>query len=221
MEQQALDEARAYEAAPQAHVILIDGPTSKNALNLAAKNRIADLFDALYRYPEVRAIVIIESNGIFAADTDLQEMAGFSPSDHTVWVTDWMFACRSFCDGHRIERECAGCGWAVWVEDGYCRLCWVQLSGGHAWEVTTHKTVAAMTAAGTKISHHQLFFDKMSPRNSARPQAAAAWRGNSGRGGTRPDLGPAGAAEVSSKLLARPASATKSATVGRPLSADL
>jgi hypothetical protein len=85
-------------------------------------------------------------------------------------------ACRSFRDGHRTERECAGCGRTLRVKDGYCRLCWVQLSGGHAWEGTTPKTVAALTAAGAKISHHQLFFGKMSPRNGARPQPATARR---------------------------------------------
>ena len=85
-------------------------------------------------------------------------------------------ACRSFRDGHRIERECTGCGRALRVKDGYCRLCWVQLSGGRAWEGTTPKTVAALTAADTKITHHQLFFDKMSPRNGDRPQPAAARR---------------------------------------------
>ena len=85
-------------------------------------------------------------------------------------------ACRSFRDGHRIERECAGCGRTLRVKDGYCRLCWVQLSGGHAWEGTMPPAVAALTAADAKISHHQLFFDKISPRNSARPQPAAAWR---------------------------------------------
>jgi len=85
-------------------------------------------------------------------------------------------ACRSFRDGHRIQRECAGCGRTLRVKDGYCRLCWVQLSGGHAWEGTIPKTVAALTAAGAKITHHQLFFDKMSPRNGDRPQPAAARR---------------------------------------------
>jgi hypothetical protein len=85
-------------------------------------------------------------------------------------------ACRSFREGHRAELECAGCGRTLRVKDGYCRLCWVQLSGGRAWEGTTPKTVTALTAASTKIAYHQLFFDKMSPRNGARPQPAAARR---------------------------------------------
>jgi hypothetical protein len=50
------------------------------------------------------------------------------------------------------------------------------LSGGRAWEGTAPKTVAALTVADTKITHHQLFFDKMSPRNGDRPQPAAARR---------------------------------------------
>jgi integrase len=62
------------------------------------------------------------------------------------------------------------------VKNGYCRLCWVQLSGGHAWEGTTPKAVTALTQAGTKISHHQLFFDRMAPRNGAGPPASAPAR---------------------------------------------
>ena len=55
------------------------------------------------------------------------------------------------------------------MKNGYCRLCWVQLSGGHAWEGTTPKAVAALVEAGVKVGHHQLFFDRMAPRTGARP----------------------------------------------------
>jgi hypothetical protein len=107
-------------------------------------------------------------------------------------------ACRSFRDGHRIERECTGCGRTLRVKDRYCRLCWVQLSGGRAWEGTTSPAVAALTADGVKITHHQLFFDKMSPRNGAGPRPAA--RAGAGKA-PRP-----GRAWVQPDLLARPAS---------------
>jgi hypothetical protein len=56
------------------------------------------------------------------------------------------------------------------VKNGYCRLCWVQLSGGRAWEGTPAPAAAALTAAGVKISHHQLFFDRMAPRTGAAPR---------------------------------------------------
>jgi hypothetical protein len=62
------------------------------------------------------------------------------------------------------------------VKNGYCRLCWVQLSGGHAWEGTTPAAVAALARSGVKISHHQLFFDRMAPRTGARPAAGAPRR---------------------------------------------
>jgi len=76
-------------------------------------------------------------------------------------------ACRSFRDGNRDERECTGCGLVLRVKNGYCRLCWVQLSGGRAWEGTAPPAVAALAAAGVKISCHQLFFDRMAPRTGA------------------------------------------------------
>ena len=86
-------------------------------------------------------------------------------------------ACRSFRDGNRDERECTGCGRALRVKNGYCRLCWIQLSGGRAWEGTAPPAVAALTAAGVKIGHHQLFFDRMAPRTGAAPAARRAPRG--------------------------------------------
>jgi hypothetical protein len=85
-------------------------------------------------------------------------------------------ACRSFRDGNRDERECTGCGRALRVKYGYCRLCWVQLSGGRAWEGTPALAVAAQAAAGVKIAHHQLFFDRMAPRTGAGPAHAAPRR---------------------------------------------
>ena len=85
-------------------------------------------------------------------------------------------ACRSFRDGNRDERECTGCGRALRVKNRYCRLCWVQLSGGRAWEGTAPPAVAALAAAGLKIGHHQLFFDRMAPRTRTRPAQAAPRR---------------------------------------------
>lgn len=90
-------------------------------------------------------------------------------------------ACRSFRHDHPGEQECAGCGRTLRVKDGYCRLCWVQLSGGHAWEGTTPPAVAALVAAGVKVTHHQLFFDKMSPRAGARPRPAGSRRASAGK----------------------------------------
>jgi hypothetical protein len=80
-------------------------------------------------------------------------------------------ACRSFRDGHRRERACTGCGRTLRVKNRYCRLCWIQLSGGHAWEGTTSKAVAALAGSGVKVGHHQLFFDRMAPRTGAGPAA--------------------------------------------------
>jgi hypothetical protein len=85
-------------------------------------------------------------------------------------------ACRSFRDGHPGERECTGCGRTLRVKNRYCRLCWVQLSGGHAWEGTTPQAVAALAGSGVKVGHHQLFFDRIAPRTAAGPASGAARR---------------------------------------------
>jgi hypothetical protein len=122
-------------------------------------------------------------------------------------------ACRSFRDGNRDERECTGCGLVLRVKNGYCRLCWVQLSGGRAWEGTAPPAVAALAAAGVKISCHQLFFDRMAPRTGAwtaeavprRPRRAlpseAAWiqpglPSPHARPGRRPPASPSLAAAI-------------------------
>ena len=117
-------------------------------------------------------------------------------------------ACRSFRDGNRDERECTGCRRALRVKNGYCRLCWVQLSGGRAWEGTAAPAVAALTAAGVKTGHHQLFFDRMAPRAGAAPRRPrrvlspqAAWvqpelPAPHARPGRRPPASPSLAAAV-------------------------
>lgn len=85
-------------------------------------------------------------------------------------------ACRSFRDGNRDKRECTGCGRPLRVKNRYCRLCWVQLSGGRAWEGTAPPVVAAQAAAGVKIGHHQLFSGKMAPRTGTGPAQVAPRR---------------------------------------------
>jgi hypothetical protein len=85
-------------------------------------------------------------------------------------------ACRSFRDGNRDEHECTGCRRVLRVKNGYCRLCWVQLSGGRAWEGTAPPAVAALAAAGVEVSHHQLFSGRMAPRTGTGPAQAAPRR---------------------------------------------
>jgi enoyl-CoA hydratase/carnithine racemase len=91
------EEVQCYEAAPMVRVVQIDRPTSKNALNLAVKDRVADLMDELDRDPGVRAIIITGRGADFAAGTDISEMAGLSPTDHTLKVTDRMFTAIRQC----------------------------------------------------------------------------------------------------------------------------
>jgi integrase len=124
-------------------------------------------------------------------------------------------ACRSFCSGYPGEQECTGCGRTLRVKNGYCRLCWVQLSGGRAWEGSTPKAAAALTAAGVKISHHQLFFDKMAPRKGAGPQPAASRRAGGGK------ALPPGRAWIQLDLLAPPARPRRMAEASPSLTAAI
>ncbi len=140
-------------------------------------------------------------------------------------------ACRSFRSRYRDERACAGCGRALRVKNRYCRLCWVQLSGGRPWEGNTPAGTAAMAAAGARVSHHQLFFDKMSPGSGPRPPrprkarpavpaSSRAWAQLRLTAPSAPDTSPAlaAAARVAHRLAeARGWSAAERYRVGRGL----
>jgi hypothetical protein len=117
-------------------------------------------------------------------------------------------ACRSFRDGNRDERECTGCSRALRVKNGYCRLCWIQISGGNAWAGTAPPAVAARAAAGVKISHHQLFFDRMAPRTGPGPAA--------GTPASPQRSAPPGAARAQLSLMPRPGPPARQAVPASP-----
>lgn len=84
-------------------------------------------------------------------------------------------ACRSFRNRYRDERECAGCRRTLRVKDGYCRLCRVQMPGGHTRNGNAEAVAAVLPGPGTAISYHQLFFDRVPPQASVtRPPALPA-----------------------------------------------
>jgi enoyl-CoA hydratase len=84
-------EIRIDEARSGVVVLTIDRPARRNALNLDIKNRIAELIGELDGRTDVGAIVVTGGPHVFAAGTDVQEMASLTPTDHTLKVTDRMF----------------------------------------------------------------------------------------------------------------------------------
>jgi enoyl-CoA hydratase len=91
------DGVRIDEARPGVVVLTIDRPARSNALDLAIKDRMADLVEELDRRPTVAAIVVTGGPRVFAAGTDVAEMAALTPTEHTLKVTDRMFTALRNC----------------------------------------------------------------------------------------------------------------------------
>ena len=97
MTQLEADDVRIEEARAGIFVLTIDRPARRNALNLAIKSRIATLVEDLDQSGEARVIVITGGARVFAAGTDLAEMAGLTPTDHVLKRTDRMFTAMRNC----------------------------------------------------------------------------------------------------------------------------
>jgi enoyl-CoA hydratase len=78
-------------------ILTIDRPKQRNALNLEVKQLLADSVEELAADASVRVIVLTGANGVFAAGTDIAEMSGMSPIEHTLRVTDRMFNVLRHC----------------------------------------------------------------------------------------------------------------------------
>lgn len=72
-------------------IVTIDRPERRNALNLLVKDRLAEAVAALAGDQEIRVIVLTGAGGCFVAGTDIAEMAGMRPADHTLLATDRVF----------------------------------------------------------------------------------------------------------------------------------
>lgn len=72
-------------------VVTIDRPRRRNALNLDVKQRITEAVLALDADSGVRVIVLTGAGGYFVAGTDIDEMAGMTPTSHTLQATDLVF----------------------------------------------------------------------------------------------------------------------------------
>jgi enoyl-CoA hydratase len=84
-------EVHAEAARPGVHVVVIDRPERRNALSIAVKDRLAAIVAELDANPSVHAIVISGGPAVFVAGTDIEEMAGLTPTEHTLRATDRVF----------------------------------------------------------------------------------------------------------------------------------
>jgi enoyl-CoA hydratase len=95
-------------------VITIDRPRRRNALNLAVKRLLTGAVLELDADPAVRVIVVTGAGGYFVAGTDIDEMAGMTPTSHTLDATDQVFstlrACRTLLiaavEGYALGGGC-------------------------------------------------------------------------------------------------------------------
>ncbi|WP_296942974.1 enoyl-CoA hydratase-related protein [uncultured Massilia sp.] len=72
-------------------VVTIDRTRRRNALNLDVKQRLTDAVLALGADERARVIVLTGAGGYFVAGTDIDEMAGMTPTSHTLQATDRVF----------------------------------------------------------------------------------------------------------------------------------
>jgi enoyl-CoA hydratase len=78
-------------------VVTVDRPRRRNALNLEVKRLLTTAVLALDADPAVRVIVLTGAGGYFVAGTDIDEMAGMTPTSHTLEATDQVFATLRGC----------------------------------------------------------------------------------------------------------------------------
>ena len=92
-------------------------------------------------------------------------------------------------DGNRDERECTGCGRALRVKNGYCRLCW-QLARYRPARRRPAAGAVSVLQGGVTPALHQLFFDRMQLR---RPHGPVRQHEPPRRAGQAPPAPAAGA----------------------------
>jgi enoyl-CoA hydratase/carnithine racemase len=78
-------------------VITIDRPRRRNALNLEVKRLLTEAVLTLDADPAARVLVLTGAGGYFVAGTDIDEMAGMTPTSHTLDATDQVFTTLRGC----------------------------------------------------------------------------------------------------------------------------
>ena len=86
-----------HEVVDRVGVITIKRPERRNALNLEVKESIAWAVEALSAEEAVRVIILTGTGGYFVAGTDIAEMEGMTPTDHTALATDRVFTVLRNC----------------------------------------------------------------------------------------------------------------------------
>lgn len=86
-----------WQVAGGVAVVTIDRPRRRNALNLEVKRLLTTAVLSLDADPAVRAIVLTGAGGYFVAGTDIDEMAGMTPTSHTLDATDQVFTTLRGC----------------------------------------------------------------------------------------------------------------------------
>jgi enoyl-CoA hydratase/carnithine racemase len=78
-------------------VVTMDRPERRNALNLDVKRRLTAIIETLEADPAVRVVILTGAGGVFVAGTDVAEMAGMTPTEHTLLATDQVFTTLRRC----------------------------------------------------------------------------------------------------------------------------
>ena len=78
-------------------IVTIDRPERRNALNLDVKRRLTAIIEALTDDPAVQVVILTGAGSIFVAGTAVAEMAGMTPTEHTLLATDQVFTTLRRC----------------------------------------------------------------------------------------------------------------------------
>jgi enoyl-CoA hydratase len=66
-------------------------------LNMDVKRRLTTIIETLVGDPTVQVVILTGAQGVFVAGTDVAEMAGMTPTEHTLLATDQVFTVLRRC----------------------------------------------------------------------------------------------------------------------------
>jgi hypothetical protein len=95
-------------------------------------------------------------------------------------------SCSMFTHNYPGEAECSGCGRVLPVRDGCCRLCWCQARLEANAVGGLPRGAVSVLSPGRRLTHHQLFFDRMKLRVTRRAAPPVRTHDRRGRPPKRP-----------------------------------